>query len=126
MSVALGWADARVREGSCGWAQGKGRWPVLAWRETDRGENAGPRFAGLVKRKRWAAEEFGLGWVFSYVFSISNQTNLGEIKFKFEFTTSTQTTKAMHQHECINKVLTLDKILITYGTKIRLNARLDI
>ena len=47
------------------------------------GGRAGPRFAGLVKRKRWAAEEFGLGWVFSYVFSISNQTNLGEIKFKF-------------------------------------------
>ena len=58
---------------------------------------------------------FGLLWVgFSPMFfSISNKTNLGEIKFKFEFTTSTQTRKAMHQHECINKVLTLDKILIT-------------
>ena len=41
-----------------------------------RGE-LGRRFAGLVQRKRWAAKEFGLGWVFSYVFSISNQTNLG-------------------------------------------------
>jgi len=78
VSVALGWADARVREGGCGWAQGKGRWPVLAWRETDRGENAGPRFAGLVKRKRWAA---GLGsWVLVLCFCWTAGKGEGEGK----------------------------------------------
>ena len=97
---------------------------MLAWREIGHGENAGPRFAGLVKRKRWAAEEFGLGWVFSYVFSISNQTNLGEIKFKFEFTTSTQTIKAMHLHECINKVNPTINFNYLWN-KINLNASLN-
>jgi len=68
---------------------------------------------GWAQVEGWAAIGFLLSYFYFFSFSISNQTNLGEIKFKFEFTTSTQTTKAMHQHECINKVLTLDKILIT-------------
>ena len=75
-------------------------------------------WAGRGKEER----ELGSGWfvgfwvsfpISPFLFLIQSNTKLGEFKFKFEFTTSTQTTKAMHQHECINKVLTLDKILIT-------------
>ena len=86
------------------------------------GESKLGRHAWAGKREvamgRAELQGFGLVWTLlvgfgfwktSMSFSISNQTNLGEIKFKFEFTTSTQTTKVMHQHECINKVLNLDK-----------------
>jgi hypothetical protein len=55
----------------------------------------------------WAG--FGLSSFFLFSTSISyfkltQTTQLFEFKNKFEFNPSTQTIKAMHQHECINKV----------------------
>ena len=88
-------------------------------------ERAG--WAGREKgRREWAAGSVGLGswvwvllsgwagfwvWVrvsffslFPSIFLVQTNTQLGEFKFKIEFTTSTQTIKIMHQHECNNKV----------------------
>ena len=64
----------------------------------------------------------GLGWVsFSFsicYFNLTQPIKLFEFKFEFEFNPNTQTNKLMHQHECNNKILALDKILITCDAKL--------
>jgi hypothetical protein len=68
----------------------------------------------------WASRVgFGtkLGWVlsfispvhFSFLFLIQTTQILIEFKFQFEFKPSTQAKRTMHQHECNNKFLNLDK-----------------
>jgi len=63
-----------------------------------------------------------LGWVsFSFsicYFNLTQPIKLFEFKFEFEFNPNTQTNKLMHQHECNNKILALDKILITCDAKL--------
>ena len=94
------------------------------------GGRSGP-CAGLAERERnWAGRvegeegrELGQGnWVglgfgfldlgflfFFYFISKTNTQILIEFKFQFEFKPSTQTKGTMHQHECNNKFLNLDK-----------------
>ena len=67
--------------------------------------------AGLV----WFLVSFPL---FLFYFLFQTPLNLFEFKFKFEFNPNTQTNKLMHQHECNNKILALDKILITCDAKL--------
>ena len=74
---------------------------------------------------------FALGWflvlgflsISPFLFLIETNTQLGEFKIKFEFTTSTQTTKAMHQHVCNNTIKSKENFNYLC-TKIRLNALL--
>ena len=100
-----------------------GRLGLLRWEEravcwAGRG---GRNWAGRVEGEEgrelgqgnWVGLGFGfldLGFLF-FFFSISktNTQILIEFKFQFEFKPSTQTKGTMHQHECNNKFLNLDK-----------------
>ena len=68
------------------------------------------RVSGLGCCWVWGLLGFGLGSLFLfYSISKTNTQILIEFKFQFEFKPSTQTKETMHQHECNNKFLNLDK-----------------
>ena len=67
--------------------------------------------AGRVREEwAWAGVLVSFPFLFLFLFYFLIQTKF-ESKTKFEF--KPHSNKSMHQHECNNKVLTLDKILIT-------------
>ena len=110
--------------------EGKGEGELGCWRWTGPGRvvlgrgkegESGPGWARVGKGEAlgqagfqaglgflWVAMGLGLSFVLGFLsispflFLIQTITQLGEFKFNFEFTTSTQTNKLMHQHECNN------------------------
>ena len=81
---------------------------IAGWARVGKGEALGQAGFQAGLGFLWVAMGLGLSFVLGFLsispflFLIQTITQLGEFKFNFEFTTSTQTNKLMHQHECNN------------------------
>ena len=91
------WAGA----GRAAWAAGGGERELGLARVGPRGERVRGRTVGQVWVVCWVGFlVLGFLSISPFLVLIQTNTQLGEFKFEFEFTNSTQTIKLMHQHEC--------------------------
>ena len=92
------WAEEICLERERERARGRGLEDWAGWGGEGMKERVGP--PGWVRF---------LSFSISFAFLIQTPLKLFEFKFKFEFNPNTQTKRTMHQHECNNKFLNIDK-----------------